>query len=228
MWNLSADLAHWKSADLALTIDLKRPEHGLQSLAINGDPIDACLLQIIPPGRSESRPETVIDAYPRGRDLVATYAQTPQRTVRPQAYWSPGSDAGFCSIEITLSMQSSLLQSTPQTEVCSRFSADCGPTQLLDLGGQSVERPGPNVAFVRQISELHRYAQFALPADYAGAAIDDASGSIWRHRFFPDSLEKGVIRRCRLLGVLFTVKTPLNQLTEHLQAWVAAPPRLAT
>src|SRR4051812_37189490 len=123
-WTILDTVASLKANDWAGAVDVLFPWHGFAatSEALAG----AALLKVFTRASAGPTPETLVECYQRGPDLVATYAQTPERNVRPQVYWRVVESEGLPArggLEVILSAQTSLLDSQPQMIVESALPA---------------------------------------------------------------------------------------------------------
>lgn len=234
MWNCDGHLASWRTAAFSLEMDLSRPNRGISEWTRGGVklPRMRLLSAIWQPARSSSDAETIEDCYPRGRDLIVTYAQTPERSVRPQVYWrvlgdeSNGDSAGPMplGVEWIGSMQTSFLDSQPQVDSVSEFDSADWKLESVDCYGcpAFVARPtdgkSPSILIA------------AHPSDCQVHQMDESSSDTvaLRFRLFTESLEKGVIRRGRIRAHL--LDTPSNEATieRAISQFLASEPPLTT
>jgi hypothetical protein len=210
------DIGHFSCA-----VELKHPERGIQQFRLEDKLLSQLrILQVAPSSPVPSQGEVVIDSYVRGDDLVAKYAQTPQRTARPEIYWralrewrAQASDQAM-GLELWLSVQTSLLASDPALslrsvveDVDEVFTAagESGAWQPLGLasGASTGLDVGQNCFLFRLKSASISYCEMIFPADCDGVEFErTAQGVELRYRLFERSLEKGVIRRGRVRGCL--------------------------
>jgi hypothetical protein len=153
------------------------------------------------PGAAESEP--VAEHYVRGRDLVATYLQTPDRTIRPQVYWRALRSPHF-GVELVVSVQTSLLASQPSISIGSSVS-ECS-TYFFD--GRSFHEVSETrncdsrLVLFRPNGVSFTYAEFIYPSDGEQLTIQvDGKNASSQFDLFHHELEKGVIRRGRLRSV---------------------------
>jgi hypothetical protein len=194
----------WQTAAFQLQVDFSKPQQGLRDIRVQGQAVHDALLQVQLPGGREH--ESVVDSYVRQSDLVVTYSQSPDRTVRPQLIWRCLRDGETrFGVELVLSMQTSLLDSQPEAWIVNRFG---GELLALEQADSSVAcRAGQT--FDKPVTLLHRPLASAwsslvavYPADFQELRIADSDGQLQASfRLFPESLEKGVIRRARLRGI---------------------------
>jgi hypothetical protein len=226
LWQLEGHTGHISESGWAAAIDVCRPFEGM-SLGI---------------GLQDARPETSlpwrllgvllgdgspvdasrIDAYVRGTDLVATYAEAPPRQVRAQIYWRRLSAAEFspphaaqivAAFDLIVSVNTPLLDCDPEAAVQSILPA----SDLLNLriqkdGGcraapldepqleSASEATGCFIA--RPSGSQFSYVEIVHPVDYTDIDITHGDSAPPRvrivHQFFRERLEKGVILRARM------------------------------
>ncbi len=126
-------------------------------------------------------------------------------------------------------MQTSLLASNPRVSLASRWPTAevCLPTAAgnwvaAGAAETDVSADLPGVFLFRPPAAEFTYAEIIFPTDFCGAT---ASGGVLRYQLFPDSLEKGVIRRARLQGVwLPREDDEALAMACHERLLAAAPP----
>lgn len=205
----------WRGFEAGL--DLARPDLGLRIKHWR----HVALGNLAPLGFVFPEVETgavVFDSYQRGLDLIATYAETPSRPFRVQAYWRcvpdpPGDDADAIAIELQLSVQTPLLDCFPIVHTRTMFAAATSlerlqmtsspPLTAETLSIESVTSGGE--AFSAQVSDAPRLVQYIEMlhlADFQSNRIEsDEHGWRLEHDLLEPGLEKGVIRRVRVRGV---------------------------
>jgi len=249
MWQLNNDLAgNYQAGPYNLTVNLRRPEDGLQ-LTYAGTRCSGLWLGAVTPGRAAGEngsppPEAVTESYVRGRDLIATYAQGLTRTARPQIYWRVSDfeqPAQALAIELVLSVQSSKLESQPQFPV----------NTTVPLGDDSFDVQVQPLKWSRQTSDPR--LQKTSPAMYMWkmadaplwAAVmphpgDNAKVVSGSNAFsgafelsislFPRSVEKGVIRRSRIQMLLAGGDLPQDDaasfFASSFEDWTSSAPPL--
>lgn len=193
-------------------IDLLWPTGGVRCLVCDGAQLpNFRVLAVFPAGLPSGRKqETLVESYVRGSDLVATYKQTPDRDIRPQVYWRFLSDNGYGGIEVIVSVQTDLLHSRPALHTSGQYGAsqvlrleDVESMSFRVVEQASVARPEDGASLFLIRPETHpnlSYAEMVHPSDFVKADIylNVPGGTELRHDLFPESLEKGVIRRARL------------------------------
>lgn len=201
-WRIDDAIARYDTPALKALVDLNRPFAGLQQLAPNGYPLDATA-QILGVGLHEPEPWTpsLAESYGRGRDLVATYAQTEARPFRLQAYWhvievgqGTLADTAAC-IELQVSINTSLLDTAPTVVVGNLLRAE----EAFDMPAYQ-----GCVNIVRPRDAAWSYVQIVHPVDYAHpcSTSQTPAGLQLRTTLFGRYLEKGVIMRARVRGAI--------------------------
>jgi hypothetical protein len=232
-------------------VDLARPGLGLHSLTLHrltleGAPLTSLSLLsvVLEPEQGEANPR-LVDAYVRGDDLVATYAETANRPVRVQVYWriDPIEAARNCLlVDLQVSVQTDLLGIPPVVPAASRCpegevlrlagSGRFAPVAIADdapLGQRPADSPGCWV--FRPAEAGYSYAEMIHPADFCYAELqrDGAGNLTLRHHLFDQGdLEKGVILRSRLRGMLLPRENDLEQVLRGYDSLLQAPLPLTT
>ena len=230
-WHVELLAAKLGMPRLVATLDLERPERGLQALAVDGDPLgDVQLLavQLSPvlpaTGQSTVRP-TIVDSFARGDDMAVTYAERPQPAMQTQVYWRAHQPAGaIAAVELLVSVQTGLLDSCPHVSTSSRLVEG----EVLPL--ENVAAPGAT------LFRLHggklSYAEVAHPSGDCVSDVHRANSAQGTahisHRLFQDRLEKGVILRARVLGVLIDQADDERLATRLLAEFLRTPAPLTT
>ncbi len=236
--------AHCASGDFAATLDLLRPGDGLQQVVWRDRLVtELSCLRIAPHPPSPAEGETILEAYPRGADLIVHYAQLPVRTSRPAMRWSLMEAEPAVGVEVTLSMQTSLLDSDPTLSIQSRF----GSGSVLQLPrdasddahcletGQVIEKGAPSGFVFRPERADWSYVELVFPADFCGAHLRAAEGKDGTraqkelvYQLFHEPLEKGVIRKARIQSLFLPRADDIQNASMALRKLVAAPTPLAT
>jgi hypothetical protein len=203
-WTLQETIAKLDSPQLPGEVDVLFPWHGFRWSA-SAAQAQIAILKVFTRASAGATPDTLVDCYQRGLDLVATYAQTPERNVRPQVYWRYVEPNG---LELVLSSQTSLLDSQPLTSLESALP-DGEALGLVDgewsastLDNWQTDARAPRANLFRpSVMPEQSYLELVHPTDFAGVQLSRADGLLTlRWRLFPEPLEKGVIRRGRVRG----------------------------
>jgi hypothetical protein len=220
-WTIQNDIAQLRAPHLNGEVEILFPWRGFSPALTKQAGV--AVLKVATRFSAPTEPETLVETYERGSDLVATYTQTPERNYRPQVYWrylalSLGADE-VAGVELLLSAQTSLLDSQPGSIVESTLPA-----------GESLEvtSDGCAVLFRPSVWQVS-YLEMIQPSDRAGrelTLIESLPGVRWR--LFPESLEKGVIRRGRVRGLFVPRANDIEIAAQCYEAFLAAPPPLST
>jgi len=230
-WRLSGARAELSVGRYTAYAEITRPDLGWK-VEVAGRPLAGDFWQVRLPWLRRMQPE---ECYIRGQDLIVTYPLHPDRRVQPQAYWRVvgGGSADTLSLELILSMQTDRLDSDPRVLV--RTSLEASAWWHLD----SAERLRPLCSRAMVLDRSHGkpvlaamtnfgfYVEMVYPGDFHQARLACVRGMArvsWR--LFPESLEKGVIRRTRLRGVFSTTPLPETDVAELYRAFCSEPPPL--
>jgi hypothetical protein len=241
MWRLSQTSAELVAGPLVARVDVARPDHGVFDLALHGRRCEGARLCCVAPQDTGER-ESLLEAYVRGSDLVATYAPTAKCQVRPEIYYRALSEAPgmFGGIELIVSAQTSLLgvdpalrvESTlPLGEVLALRASDRFESLAVAPRGLTIDR-APGVFLFRPAGADWSYLEMVFPSDFSTARFSIESEAAHRlrlaNRLFPESLEKGVIRRGRLRGLFLARSEDEAAALTAFRAFAASPPPLTT
>jgi|GEM_PF-865281 len=219
-WTLSADYAQLDLQRLQLSVPHAAPGEGITQIIWQARPLSRFrLLQLKSPACSPIQPP-LIDAYARGCDLIAGYAQSERGAVQPHVYFRAGQLDSAAGLELIVSMQTSLLDSEPESLVTTELPAS--QVLVLDSVREQVPEPLPSESlpirylttatkaaylFLFRVSDTISYAEMVHPGDFVSVELealpvagDDEQQLKLTWRLFPERLEKGVIRRCRIAG----------------------------
>ena len=236
VWSIQSQDGLLDSNKLSLIVDTKRPGNGLKSVEFAGQKFtDSHFLRIEPDPPTPGGGETIIDQYCRGDDLIVVYAQTPARSVRPHYQWRLVEFDGATAIELTLSMQTSLLDSNPRaTAIAGMTNAKCCYFDNENWHEIDPEQDGPladccGLFLFRPEESLVSYAEIVFPSDFHGASAKSSDSGIQiRYELFPEFLEKGVIRKARVQGVFLPRENDAELAIVAQKALASAAPPLTT
>lgn len=243
-WRLDARTASLRLARLSAVVSPLDPALGLSELRIDGRSISSacCPLGVELVGAVQRPAPSAVEEYVRGGDLVATYTDCPAPALRSQIYWRASShrtDGAIAAIELVISVQTSLLDSSPRLATRSMLHADEALCLSPVRGAKRIE-DGKSSCYLYRLTETpFSYAEMIQPAQSqesavavptsAGAQHNSTSNRIeLRHQLFSDWLEKGVILRARVLGVFLDRRGDSEAAARHYQAFLAAEPPLTT
>ena len=213
MWKLDGVDASLEVAGIVTRVDVAHPAQGFLSSASNGR-----FMQLLPAEMTGPRTLKLADAYIRGADLVALYEPLSPHQVQPQVYWRARRDEArqAVGVEMIVSMQTSLLDSNPETVVATGMPiGDVGspgeqPKTLNHLEhtdfplALSPDGPKlrPGLVIYQPRDTPFAYIEMVHPADFVSMQVElNRWGETWATtRLFSERLEKGVIRRARIAG----------------------------
>jgi hypothetical protein len=118
------------AGDFAATVAVDRPGLGIHNVAWAGKPLEAIRywLALSEPPAPPDQLREIEDAYVRGRDLVAVYAETAEHPLRYVMYWRALSEGDLCGavggLDVVVSVQTSTLDATPAAWLSSQSSVD--------------------------------------------------------------------------------------------------------
>jgi hypothetical protein len=161
----------------------------------------------------------VADAYVRSGDLVAMYEPANGWPYTTQIYWraNPSDSANdvLSSLSLLVSLQTHLLDTWPKLAVDSRLAADdvvylaCdsakrASTQPIGRGRHTLRPMSPCCILRRLAGAPISYAEIMPAGDVREVTIWHGAEGVCRTRWelFSEFLEKGVIRRARMLSVV--------------------------
>jgi hypothetical protein len=216
-WNLKDFEARLALGGLAGQIDVRYPFDGLAAM-FGGANLRLFRIELPPPSADvkDQSPE----CYVRGQDLVSIYLQDDKRKIRGQVYWralecGPNRAPG---IDLIVSVQTSLLDSDPTLNVRSNVPARevlgvrslerATTNDITPRGGDSrtvsMRSPMPACWLFRLTVEETTYVEMVHPHDFVYSMLKESAPGEIEHstQLFSGSLEKGVILRSRLRGVL--------------------------
>jgi hypothetical protein len=177
-WTLDGNTASLRVGSFSAVVKIDEPGLGVHGVCWDGQPITAVREWL---RFAEARPlekdqvRTIEDAYVRGRDLVAVYAETPGHPLRYVLYWRALGEEQLCGaaagVDVVASVQTSVLDAKP----AAYFSSQCSADDAWALGQSESqwmaipERPLPDDALDRD--ERRQMAEGVIAA--ARASCDD-------------------------------------------------------
>ncbi len=143
-------------------------------------------------------------------------------------------EAAILAIELLVSTQTSRLDSCPRLNVASELAAgeilrliDPQRRELTPVAAQTskVTGGGVNCHLFRLAGLPYSYIEMAEPAAVESSTLDALGGGPSRqvrlcHRLFAERLEKGVILRARVRGVLVDRADDDTAALQHYQAFL--------
>jgi hypothetical protein len=223
VWQLTDRLpARVQLERFGAAVDPLNPAAGAHDARIDGEPIAglSALGVALAPRASDAAPP--IERYVRGGDLIVTYPDQPAPAMRTQLYWRATAHprrGAIAALALVASVQTDLLDSRPSLTVHTQLVAEealrmSDPARgrfvriLSAAGDAQVESPEwPRCYLVRLAGGRYSYAEMVPPSAEGHSRWEAVpSGSSLRfelrHELFARPLEKGVILRERVLGVL--------------------------
>jgi hypothetical protein len=216
-WELQDSQARLTVDALEGRLDCSQPFAGLAA-TFAGAALRLFRVELPPP--SQSPDDQSPECYVRGCDLVCTYFQDDQRKLRGQVYWralewGPQRAPG---VDLIVSVQTSLLDSDPTLKVRSGVQAFevIGVKQFEPAAIEDIFKPDPNSHVVTLRGKMpacwlfrlsgagFTYVEMVHPADFVSSCFQETSPGELEHstQLFQGPLEKGVILRSRLRGVI--------------------------
>jgi hypothetical protein len=201
------------------------------------------------PPRFRSESLELADAYLRGNDMVASYAESGGQRVAPEIYWRASYSEEFAAtrIELIVSVRTGLLDSEPTSSVYSstKVEAELLHAASLDPAGFEPVTPWPDTQpdeqspakvidathssehlFVIRLPQYDlTYAQMVHPSDFVSTDThvhSDLQVSLGS-KLFPERLEKGVIRRGRICGWFMPIDNDLETAVALARQFVDEP-----
>lgn len=246
MWHLDGTTAISDPSQLALSlgcrqsgwlIDLNNPAAGIAERRLSPSQDSATCVQ---PGngrdkvlqwRFERHPAALQldDAYVRGSDLIASYSAADD-PIRWQAYWRL--HAEIDAIEFILSVNNLALSGTPKFGLRSSWQAEQAWTispggEVMSLSNGQNRLTDPGIA-LQLIGDWVTF-QFVHPSDFRSGELTWGHDRIvLEQHLLGDAMEKGVIRRARVLYGFTSLSDSEMILAERLGKFLASPIPLTT
>ncbi|HVX12371.1 MAG TPA: hypothetical protein VHC22_14405 [Pirellulales bacterium] len=192
-WRLEATRATLVCGPFSTSLDALAPAFGLGSAVYENVPLVGS--HFLGVGIDVGDRAELIDFYQRGSDVIARYVQTADRIFAVVAYWRAGwskiADETFPHVDLIVSVETNLLDSSPSLEARSFYA--CPPASV-------VRRP-PGCSLAR-LAWPTSYLELCHPADAIASSIEAVDdGTACTTLLFGLPLEKGVILRSRLRGL---------------------------
>ncbi|HEY5314302.1 MAG TPA: hypothetical protein VIK18_17345 [Pirellulales bacterium] len=241
IWTLEQPTARLDLPRLKARLDLQHPEHGLHALDFRQQPL-AATVELL--GVDLAPASAPTEAYGRQGDLVVSYPGTAEGPLAVQVYWrvNPEETTGRVEIDLEVSVQTPRLDSDPALSTASQLPA-AQTLRLVDdqmaefrvlmsavSSEQAVGDPRlPGCWLLRPAGQAWSYAEMVHPADLNTSEISLCEqGYRLRHRLFVSRLEKGVILRARVRGVLLVREDDCALAAAAYHRFVQSPPPLTT
>ena len=215
MWHLKDKVASFVTDPFQFQVNTARPIDGITSVRCAADDLAICPLQISahPPLQHQSEP--IDEVYVRRGDLIATYRRASERTVRPQLVWSAAVNDGSLEIDLTIAMQTQLLASDPSLTLVTTARSEevlmaVGTVEEFEFQDASKDSSDACGLFLFRLPRCgYSYAEMIYPPDFDASRMEYREGRL-EHRLICETLEKGVIRKAQLRGMI----VPRHQDTE--------------
>lgn len=229
-WELNNQQATLKAKTFVAKFDLSQPYLGLNV----GNQQAAEISQLF----GFLVPDSPVETYVRGDDLSNRYPPRNSDLVSYQTYYRLAENKN--GIQLLLSAQTSLLDSDPQTQVTSAFedatllyqppSASVDSTCSVVEGDLEFDQENaPRFFLIRpNTSKDHSWALFVHPTDFYRASVRATGNPSVAFHVFPNSLEKGVIRRATFQLYHVEREGDVKQAAELLAEAEQASPPLTT
>jgi hypothetical protein len=248
-WQQSGQVARLHINDFSATVHLARPYDGLTEFVIADQRLaNTHLLGVAASSITQAAVDPV-EAYVRGADLVVAYEASGLGPVRVDALWRATApttaDSFIAALDLIVSVHTGLLdshpelpaQSTlPQTEVLRLQKL--APTRWTPLAS-TCSAPiaigpenGTGCLLFRIPDTDLSYVEMIHPADFERDELshDKSGGNTLHiaHRLFCTHLEKGVILRSRIRGILLHRQADTDIAAQCYAAFAAGDPPLGT
>ncbi|NUQ61401.1 MAG: hypothetical protein HUU20_02865 [Pirellulales bacterium] len=187
-----------------------------------------------------------IEAYVRANQLVLAYSASEAWPIQLDARWIARTGlAGepVATWDLIVSVHTDLLDSRPELGVVSTLGCSAG-LRLLDAAGRFAELDlpteqtavigpagGPGCVLFRFPKGQFSYAEMVHPADFHHDEVltlksNESCTAKISHRLFVESLEKGVVLRARIRGVVLPRDADCRLAADAYWAFAAADPPL--
>jgi hypothetical protein len=254
--DVEGHLARMQHERCAATVDWHNPRAGLCDVRLDGQilsdfhPLGVELAEVTAAdSTSAADHHASAEHYVRGGDLVATYPDRPAEQLRTQVYWRAGThprDGAIAAIELVVSVQTALLDSCPKIAIASHLHASEALRMTDSQSGAftSIVPPSgeadpdgiagaPHCYLFRLPGRQYSYIEMIHPADVQNSNWDGwLHGAHYRlqlrHELFADRLEKGVILRARVLGVIVDRRDDKAAALRHWQRFLTEQLPLTT
>lgn len=241
MWSIHQTWASVNVAGLSARVNLQQPEGGLLDVTWHGAPLgNSRLFQLRQPPLAASY--DLSDAYVRGADLVALYRIPPREGLAVQVYWRflEHADLGAAGFEWIVSVQTDQLDDDPCLSIGSELA--CGEVLQGTDSNATVfarvplperasdapcRRAGTGVFLCRLSAGRGAYLEMVHPSDFCAAEflrMSDSEHLLSSFALFEGRLEKGVLRRARISGLLLPpTRDAESTAGQCYRRWLASP-----
>jgi hypothetical protein len=241
-----ADHALWRLEleRFSALVDPRNPATGLSGVRVDASEVATLHplgVELSPVGKKH---DEGFQCYARGGDLVATYVDRPAPDMRSVLYWRAAAhelQGAIAAIELVASVETSSLDSRPQLAVRTSLVAS-EAYRLVDAargsfaaivplpsepqGDDAPEAPACHL--FRLPGRRYSYAEMVQPADGRQSHWEGwlAAGDYrfeLRHELFAQRLEKGVILRARVLGMILDRDDDQAAVLAHWNSFLREP-----
>ena len=226
-WKSTENLAKWENESVALSFGQSNSSKGL-SLHHTATQLTLNLFDVVSSIDKNVRFVSPKNITPCGSTLHATFPESDEFPVETQIAWSVlDVPAAIAGIDVVVSVRTQKLDAHPQIEVCSSL----GDADLLLPGNLEDETAsnGASCSLFRLRNANLSYLEMLLPAEIHStqATKDPGTGcSVLRHHLFSCPLEKGVILRARLRGLLLPRDADETATNACFKEFLSASPPL--
>lgn len=250
MWTCHGAHARLVTPELTLAADLGKPQDGLRDITVHWldapSPLQcASLLGVRFSRESLSLLSHLADSWVRGDDLVAVYAETAERAVRPEIYWRSlhrTAEVASFGMELIISTQTALLDAPASMIASSELTATelvwlpdserletAQPVPLGRAAHSFAAGQGHGIVVCRLDGVPFSYIEMVYPSDLSVATLSWSEGKAsLQWQLFPESIEKGVIRRARLRGLFVDRTNDLAEAARQFATFAASSLPLTT
>jgi hypothetical protein len=229
-WSLHGTKAQLNGGAFPAVVDAASPQAGVQfqnseyeqsrcsCLCISRE-LEPASTPVLRVDDASGWPLPVVEAYVRGDDFVALYRPTDDWPYSPQLYWHANAlsavERSLASMSLLVSVQTHLLDTLPKIVLASEipsdemhflaFSEDT-QAEIVPIESDRILSPSGAVTCTlwRNRSAPISYAEIVPETDFRQLRFQRSpTGEMSaKWELFADFLEKGVIRRARVYGVL--------------------------
>ena len=228
VWQLEEQNATLKSDAFTSSFDLSQPYLGMRLRELGDDKSAFEIEQLF----AFLVPDSSVETYARGVDLVAKYPPRNSDLVSYSTYYRLAEAKN--GVDFILSAQTSLLDSNPLTQVTSSF----GNADVLTMAESGVNHLAADADFdannqllavlIRPKDSDKSLILSLHPSDFYKATVRAAPKPAVAFWVFPNSLEKGVIRRASFQLRITDRRGDEKAASELLEKTQAATPPLDT
>lgn len=233
VWKLFGNNSQLCLPPLQADVTLSQAELGATQLQWHGMPLAGQLLGISAGVVSETQ-----DSFVRGSDLVLTSCSQLPKQFRWQAYWrAVALDEHRLQLDLIVSLETPLLESFPKFSTRTslpvaeawRVAADANPERLAICDSTEEQSKDIDCFVLRGDDSSWSYVEMTDPVDRGQSRLRPAGELACLERELGGSfLEKGVIRRMRIRGILMPRDDDLQQAAQQFAAFrVEEPPLTA-